>query len=274
MGRPLKRYVECFPHDVKASRQSSTIEALEMARGASGEPLGNNGYAFWFKLLEMLAGTDSMYIDCSKPDQWLRLISRARMTEQDANICIHTLITMGAIDRECWEGRKIIWCPNLAERILTVLPRRGMAFGPPLPEEQRAAGSVGADIRHRNVTVEETDFGPVEIDHDWARVEESYAEQVGVLPMGQTLDRLMAFYEKMGADIVITAIEYTNGKQADNPKRYLMQVLGNWEKAGVTTVAQAKAQIAEHETKAKRAQQPKHEEQPTQSDGDAVRWVS
>lgn len=139
MGRPLKRYVEWFPHDVKASRQSNTIEALEMAKGADGEPLGNNGYAFWFKLLEMLGATDGMYIDCSKPDQWLRLTSRMRMSTEDARICIETLVTMGAIDRRYWEKQQIIWCPNLISRVQEALPRRGLDFAPPLRNTSASA---------------------------------------------------------------------------------------------------------------------------------------
>lgn len=270
MGRPQKRNADWFPHDANAARQSGTIEALETLTGADGNPLGNNGYAFWFKLLEMLTGTDGMFIDCSRPDQWMRLTSRARLSGEDARTCLDTLATMGAIDRERWEKQRVVWCPGLIARIRTHQPRRCLGFAPPLPEEQKAAGSAGADIRQSG-DVEETAFGPVTIDRGWQRVEESYADQIGELPMGKYFDRLMDLYSALGANIVILAIEYTNQKQPDNMRSYLMQILENWKRSGVTTVAQAQAQITEHE---KRSHPRKEQEPPPQrEDAEAVRWV-
>lgn len=270
MGRPLKRYVDWFPHDANASRQSNTIEALEMATGANGEKLGNDGYAFWFKLLEILASTDGMFMDCSKPDQWLRLISRTRISDQDAHICLNTLVTMGAIDKDRWEKQQIIWCPNLVSRVQNALPRRGLDLLPPLSE--RAPENTSSDVR-RNVSVEDTAFGPVEIDHDWARVEESYAQQIGELPMGRHLDALRDLYEEMGADIVILAIEYTNDEQPDNMRTYLTGVLRKWKKAGVRTVAQAQAQITEFKRRSSRHQDQYDAPPPPHDDGEPVRWV-
>lgn len=46
MARPKKQTVDYFPHFVKGGR---TIFILE-------NKFGNDGYAFWFKLLEILGG--------------------------------------------------------------------------------------------------------------------------------------------------------------------------------------------------------------------------
>ena len=273
MARPLKRYIEWFPHDARASRQSGTIEALESLIGTDGKPLGNSGYAFWFKLLEMLAGTPGMYLDCAQPDQWLRLTARTRLCDEDARACIEALVTMGNIDRQRWEDQRILWCPDLIARARKYLPRQGLDFGPPKPD----CRLLIEDIRGasgRNVSTEDTAFGPVEIDHEWMRVEDSYAEQIGGLPMGKALDQLRELYEDMGADVVIVAIEYTNQKQPENPKRYLIQLLSNWQKAGVLSVSQARAQINDHEAKLRHAQPSQPAKKPAPSDGEAVRWVS
>lgn len=55
MARPTKETVDYFPHFVKCGR---TIFILE-------SKYGNDGYAFWFKLLEILGDTEGHYYDCS-----------------------------------------------------------------------------------------------------------------------------------------------------------------------------------------------------------------
>ena len=89
--------------------------------------------------------------------------------------------------------------------------------------------------------------------------------------MGLAFDRLMEMYNLFGADIVIMAIEYTNEKQMDNPRGYLMRILKNWKEAGVSTIAQARAKITEH---ANRSKAHMKEQEPPRNDGEAVRWVN
>ena len=54
MARPKKQKVEYFPHFVMSGR---TIFILE-------NTYGNDGYAFWFKLLELLGDTEGHYYEC------------------------------------------------------------------------------------------------------------------------------------------------------------------------------------------------------------------
>ena len=56
---------------------------------SAGKPLftletqyGNDGYAFWFKLLELLGTQDGLYYDCNNKANWMFLISRARIDEE------------------------------------------------------------------------------------------------------------------------------------------------------------------------------------------------
>ena len=56
MGRPRKQTVDYFPHFV--STDSRTKFILEQS-------WGNDGYAFWFKLLELLGRSEGHYYDCS-----------------------------------------------------------------------------------------------------------------------------------------------------------------------------------------------------------------
>ena len=51
--RPKKAIVDYFPHFVSHGKTMFTIEMK----------YGNDGYAFWFKLLEILGSTENHYID-------------------------------------------------------------------------------------------------------------------------------------------------------------------------------------------------------------------
>ena len=60
MARPGKTKVDYFPH---VTRTGKTIAILE-ARW------GNDGYAFWFKTLELLGSSGSFSYNCDNPSDW------------------------------------------------------------------------------------------------------------------------------------------------------------------------------------------------------------
>lgn len=103
MGRPTKETIDYFPHYVKSGR---TIFILE-------SQYGNDGYAFWFKLLELLGETDGHCYDCSTPANWAYLLAKTRCTEDTAESILTTLVSLGKIDKDLWETERKIWCQNL-----------------------------------------------------------------------------------------------------------------------------------------------------------------
>lgn len=113
MARPLKETVDFFPHYVKAGR---TIFILE-------SKFGNDGYAFWFKLLEILGESEGHSYDCSNSANWAFLLARTRCDEQTAEGIIQTLIDLGKIDSELW-GKRIIWVQHLVDNLSDVYRRR------------------------------------------------------------------------------------------------------------------------------------------------------
>ena len=115
MSRKQSNTVEYFPHDARAS-SSDTITVLE------GQ-FGNDGYAFWFKLLERLASSEGHYLDCRDPERWQLLLARAHITPERGEEIMNSLIVMKAIDRELWE-LKIIWCQHLVDNIDIVYKNR------------------------------------------------------------------------------------------------------------------------------------------------------
>lgn len=113
MARPKKQSVEYFPHYTKGGR---TIFILE-------NKFGNDGYAFWFKLLEVLAENDGHYYDCSNASNWAFLLAKTRCSDERANDIIQTLIDLGKVDAALWRKR-IIWVQNLVDHFTDIYRKR------------------------------------------------------------------------------------------------------------------------------------------------------
>lgn len=121
MARPHKMKVDYFPH--YCAPNSRTLYILE-------KKYRNDGYAFWFKLLELLGTSEGHFYDYSKPEDWEFLIAKTCVDEVTANAIIKTLSDVDAIDKELVE-RKIIWSQNFVKNVADVYKRRQV----PIPEK-------------------------------------------------------------------------------------------------------------------------------------------
>ena len=113
MSRPKKAIVDYFPHFINHKK---TISILE-------NQFKNDGYAFWFKLLEILGGTNHHFIDCNEQTQWLFLVSKTLVSEETAKKILDLLADMNAIDKDFW-SKKIIRSQNFIDNLLPVYQRR------------------------------------------------------------------------------------------------------------------------------------------------------
>lgn len=64
MARKQTNTVDYFPHIAKQGRTLFTIESRWK----------NDGYAFWFKTLEMLCQEENHYLNCKDPQSWQYLL--------------------------------------------------------------------------------------------------------------------------------------------------------------------------------------------------------
>lgn len=115
MGRPIKETAEYFPHFVKGGRTLFILESK----------YGNDGYAFWFKLLEILCYTNNHFFDCKNPSNWEFLLAKTHTTEEIANKIVTTLVDLGKIDAELWEN-KVIWVQSLVDKLSFFYERRSV----------------------------------------------------------------------------------------------------------------------------------------------------
>jgi len=141
MARPSKSGVDYFPHDVDASSRKTlfTIESR----------FGNNGYAFWFKLLELLGQQEGLYLDLNDDSNYLFLQSKCRVTELEANEILETLSKLGAINPELWKV-KVIWSDNYVQRLSPVFLKRRVS----VPEMPCVSSFCDGNILNSDVSVD------------------------------------------------------------------------------------------------------------------------
>lgn len=115
MARPNKATVEYFPHYVDHGKTLYNLEAI----------YGNDGYAFWFKILELLGKTENHYYDCNEIGEWRYLLSYTKFSEEKANEILKLLAELKAIDYEMWEY-KIIFSEKFIDNLQQLYSRRGI----------------------------------------------------------------------------------------------------------------------------------------------------
>lgn len=113
MARPRKQKVEYFPHFVASGRTMFILE----------NSYGNDGYAFWFKLLEILGDSEGHYYDCRNSANWKFLLAKTHVDEVSAEKIIQTLIDLGQVDGDLWSER-VIWVQNFVDNLTELYRKR------------------------------------------------------------------------------------------------------------------------------------------------------
>jgi DnaD/phage-associated family protein len=121
MARVTRDTVEYFPHYTNSSG-GDTITILQ-------EMFGNDGYAFWFRILEKLGSTDGHYIDCRGKAKQELLFAKCHIPSEKGITILETLASIETIDKEMWSHR-IIWCQKFVNNLSDVYKNRKR----PLPE--------------------------------------------------------------------------------------------------------------------------------------------
>lgn len=116
MGRTAKSGVDYFSHDTGAHNRK-TISALRSR-------FGNDGYAFWFILLELLGEQQNLSLDCSDEINLIYLCTETQVSEKTAADILDLLSRMEAIDKDLWQKHRVIWCQGFADRLKDVYRRR------------------------------------------------------------------------------------------------------------------------------------------------------
>lgn len=113
MARPKKQTVDYFPHD--ANHKTTLFVLLQR--------YGNDGYSFWFMLLEELCRTEGHFYDCNNLAKWEFLQAKTRLSGDKCIEILNLLSDLDAIDRELWI-EKVIWSDNFISRIADAYKNR------------------------------------------------------------------------------------------------------------------------------------------------------
>ncbi len=115
MARPKKQKVYYFPHDTDAS-DGKTLTIIQ-------NKFGNDGYAFWFKLLQLLGRTPGHYYNFNNAADWEFLLAKTHVSAAETALEILNLLAkLNAIDEELYKNG-IIWSQNFVDRIADAYKR-------------------------------------------------------------------------------------------------------------------------------------------------------
>ena len=271
MARPKKQTVDYFPHIANSGK---TIFILE-------NQFGNDGYAFWFKTLELLATTDGHVIDTGNPSEWEFLIAKTRVSEDTAREILNLLGKLEAIDNELLQVG-ILWCQNLVDNVSDVYKKRKVDL-PVKPDknsfgQQKHEQSGVSDNGNPSTTIVSDNINPQskvkETKVKETKVKESsnaenkppaaaniftiYEQNFGMLnPM--TIETVEKWEADLGEELVIEAMRRA---AVDNKAfRYAEGIMRSWAKTNVKTVADAEAQDVAYK-KRQNGNAPKKEKMP------------
>ncbi len=232
MARPAKTKVDYFPH---VTRSGKTIAILE-ARW------GNDGYAFWFKLLELLGDSNDFSFNCHHSADWEYLLSKTRVTEPMARDILDKLAEIEAIDAACW-AKKIVWSDNFVKNLESVFVKRKQAL-PHKPGFRSGNSSepviIPTEIDKVNQskldqsTAKQTERNPREVEEPEPEKTAAAAQQpcpsslrAGVVQQADTvfltpeeLAKLQREYGDEGADRLVTILDAYKTNSPDKGAQY------------------------------------------------------
>ena len=113
MPRHVKYTADYFPH---VAHHGKTMFILE-------SKFGNDGYAFWFKLLELLCSTEGHCYDCDSAENWGFLTSVMHVNDETATEILDLLAKLGAIDSDLWDDKRI-WSQHLVDNLSPLYAKR------------------------------------------------------------------------------------------------------------------------------------------------------
>jgi hypothetical protein len=113
MSRPQKQTVDYFPHMTKSGK---TLFILE-------RQFQNDGYAFWYKLLEILGATEGHAYDLRDDNHKTYLWAYTNVSEEMGVEILKVLCKLEAIDPELYESG-VIWSDNFVEFLSPLYRKR------------------------------------------------------------------------------------------------------------------------------------------------------
>ena len=245
MARPKKQTVDYFPH---MCNHKKTIYILE-------QKYGNNGYAFWFKLLEMLGSAEGHYLDLSDDTAWEFLQAKTQLDDSLCTEILTLLAKLDAIDAELWSA-KVVWSQNFVDGISDVYRNRRVEIPPKpsfyiqKPDKEEVSTDEKPQSKVKESKVKETittpisppqttpKFDPEELESRSRQLVEKFEKGFGRLLNEIEAAKVTAWAEEFDPELVEHALE-TAVLGNNRSCKYIGGILNNWHDKGVKCVQDA-----------------------------------
>lgn len=116
MARPTKTGMDYFPHDVDASSD----EKIEGMRAL----YGNDGYAFYFILLERIYRSENAELDLSKNITVKIMADKIKVTVERFEDMVLSSLEVGCFDKNEYESRSVLTSNGIKKRFYEVVSMR------------------------------------------------------------------------------------------------------------------------------------------------------
>lgn len=116
MARPLKDGLDYFPHDTDAANDEK-VEALRAI-------YGNDGYAFYFILLERIYRASNFELDISDAETIQILARKTAVTIEKFNQMLSTALKRGCFDQQTYDERRVLTSNGIKKRASVVVKKR------------------------------------------------------------------------------------------------------------------------------------------------------
>lgn len=238
MARPQKEGLDYFPHDTDATSDEK-IEAMRALHG-------NDGYAFYFILLERIYRTNNGELDISNTSKKAAIISKVGVSPEKFDAMLEDAFELELFDRSIYEQRQHITSNGIRKRVEEVKRLR---------EKWRKKKEVFSSENTEEKPIENNQEPKETNEQDpTAKIYQFYLENIGVISpfqaetIGQYLD------EGIEPDMIIAVLQDSIGK--DNPWSWIKKVLANSIMNNIKTLAQYEAKKVEKERKKESEHKP------------------
>jgi hypothetical protein len=172
MARPVKRVVDYFSHDCNHGQITDIID----------RKYGNDGYAIFYKIPEILGTADGHYYDARGSLAWEHLLTYFHVDEGKAVQVLDTLASLNYVDPVLWSIR-VLWSDDFIVRIAEVYKRR---VGVELPKKPDISVFKKASVDNKPVS---TNTNGVSVDNNppssdsnrQSKLKESKLKEIGSL---------------------------------------------------------------------------------------------
>jgi hypothetical protein len=204
MARPQKEGLDYFPHDTDAMNDEK-LEIMQLL-------YGNDGYAFYFKLLERIYRTPDLELDISDTETKLVLIKKCNVDEQRFDMMLNSAIKHDLFDATMMHHHSIISSSGIKKRAEMVLEKRKM-----MRQRYIKQGDGVSDAETSQETSPETSQRKEKERKEKERKEEKkhYGEFVSLLP-----SEYQHLVEKHGQAFVDECIKTLDNYKGQSGKYY------------------------------------------------------